>query len=385
MNARFRMIILLFALQVVGCGRKVENANEAAPARDLPDQYFPPPAGVWEEVNPEDVDWSSEGLEAVFDFARRNNSTGMVLLHRGRILGERYWVSLPEAAGADDALEYLARVNKYFDTENRPVDDVASVQKSVVAFLVGMARERGLLDIDQPVSSVLGEGWSNTEPESEALITIRHLMSMSSGLDERRNFQASAGQAWRYSTGAYSQVIRVLETVTGTDLQSLSKDWLFERLGMDQSRWVWRPWSRPYAPNHLGLATSARDAARFGLLILAEGTWNGERILDPALVSEMLTPSQDINPSYGLLWWLNGQEAHRVGDGTELLEGPLLASAPDDLVAARGACARRIYVVPSLDLVVTRVGAPPPGTDSGRCLGFSRELWTLLSAAAPGR
>ncbi|MFC1661562.1 serine hydrolase domain-containing protein, partial [Gemmatimonadota bacterium] len=368
-----------------GCAPQVDDPSRGDAIESSLALYFPPKTGEWETVDPEDVGWSSDGLEKVFDVAQRNNSTGMVLLHRGRILAERYWTSFPEAVSEDEAWDYLAGTNKYYDTEGRPVDDVASVQKSVVSFLVGMARERGLLDIDRPVSAVLGDGWSNSGPDSEGLITIRHLLTMTSGLDEGRNLRTPAGEAWRYSTGAYSQVMRVLETVTGLDLQRLTEEWLLASVGMNESLWILRPWAGPDSPNQFGFATSARDAARFGLLVLAEGSWDGKQILDPSFVSDMLAPSQDINPSYGLLWWLNGQEAHRLGDGTERLGGPLIEIAPDDLVAARGAWARRIYVVPSLDLVVTRLGTEPPGPESGKALRFSRELWAALMEASPNQ
>ena len=93
-----------------------------------------------------------------------------------------------------------------------------------------------------------------------------------------------------------------------------------------------------------------------------------------------LKPSQDMNRSYGYLWWLNGQKS--AVRGARQVKGPLIPTAPDDLVAAMGALGRKLYVVPSLGLVVTRLG------DSPNVRGqppFDAEFWKRLMEAAPGK
>jgi CubicO group peptidase (beta-lactamase class C family) len=141
---------------------------------------------------------------------------------------------------------------------------------------------------------------------------------------------------------------------------------------MTESRWAERPWVEGgQDANTAGFATSARDLARFGLLVLRGGIWNGVDLLgNPGYLERALSPSQDLNPAYGYLWWLNGQERLRRAGGVEV-DGPLIASAPADLVAAQGALGRTCYVVPSMDLVVTRLGDQPDE-------GFAEELWRLL-------
>ncbi|HEX2466051.1 MAG TPA: serine hydrolase, partial [Thermoanaerobaculia bacterium] len=129
--------------------------------------------------------------------------------------------------------------------------------------------------------------------------------------------------------------------------------------------------------NTIGFSTSARDAARFGLMILAGGCWKNEDVLgDPRYLAEAFASSQSHNPSYGLLWWLNGKA--KSPQGGKIADGPMIPTAPSDLVAAQGALGRKVYVVPSLDLVVTRLGDEP-------AKDFNFGLWRLLSAAAPKR
>jgi CubicO group peptidase (beta-lactamase class C family) len=270
------------------------------------------------------------------------------------------------------------RVGKTSD--GRVIEDVASAQKSLVAVLAGIAEGRGKLDVSAPVDRYLGSGWSNADRSAESAITVRHLMTMTSGLNDSLNYLQPAGDTWRYNTGAYSRMIGVIEKATGTDIQTLTHDMLTAPTGMSDSRWLPRPWSAGNdAANSIGLATTGRDLARFGLLILADGKWDGKDLLQNRdYLRRMLRPSQDLNPSYGLLWWLNGKPRHQGAGATTSQQGPLIPAAPGDLVAALGALDRKCYVVPSLGLVVTRLG-----DQTGEA--FDNEFWKLLMKAVPSR
>jgi CubicO group peptidase (beta-lactamase class C family) len=173
-------------------------------------------------------------------------------------------------------------------------------------------------------------------------------------------------------------MIGVLAKATGMDIGTLTHELLTGPAGMRDTKWAPRPWSRGNdAANSIGLVTSARDLARFGLLILAKGEWNREDLLNnPAYFRNMLSPSQNLNPSYGLLWWLNGQERAMRGARGRGRAGSMIPGAPDDLVAAQGALGRKCYVVPSMKLVVTRLGDEPGDA-------FNEEFWALLMKAAP--
>jgi CubicO group peptidase (beta-lactamase class C family) len=341
-------------------------------------RYFPEtkPAVAWERVSPASVGWNEEKLQSALDFAGRNRASGVVVLHRGRILAEQYW-SLEEGAQAGKkAREYSALVRGR-DAAGRVIEDVASVQKSVAAILVGMAQSRGLLKLDDPVSRHLGTGWSKATLDQEGVITVRHLVTMTSGLKDDLTFEAAPGTRWRYNTPAYARTVAVVAAAAKKSPNDLTREWLTDRIGMSDSRWVSRASiNSEAAANALGFATTARDLARFGLLILAGGKWNNETVIaDQDYLRAALRPSQTLNPSYGYLWWLNGQSALARGSG-ELVKGPLIATAPSDLVAALGAVDRKLYVVPSLDLVVTRLG-------NSATPAFQNEFWRLLMTAAP--
>lgn len=338
----------------------------AAGSRAQADEfYFPPADGEWETVQPEDVGWDQAGIQRALDFAGSQQSTGVVILHRGRILAEQSWEL--EGPNSDKFNERL--IGR--DAAGHGIEDVASVQKSITSFLVGIAQEKGLLKIDDPVSRYLGERWSRATPEQEGAITIRHLITMTSGLTERGRYEAEPGTKWLYNTAVYSRTMNVLTAASGMDRNELTEAWLTRPTGMTDSRWAERS-GAVRAVNAFGFATTARDLARFGLLMLANGQWGEQVILgDREYLKASTTTSQELNPHYGYLWWVsqNALEPDRP---------PQPATAPADMYAAKGALTRRCYVVPSLELVVTRLGDEPPAGAA-----FERQFWRLLMEAAP--
>ena len=124
---------------------------------------------------------------------------------------------------------------------------------------------------------------------------------------------------------------------------------------------------------------TVHDMARFGLLMQRAGRWGDREVVPADELDRVLRPSQPLNPSYGELWWLNGQEAHQLPQRPRR-PGPLLPSAPEDLVSALGADDQKIYVSRSTGLVVTRLGqAAAPRAAS--LSDFDDELWKRLLAA----
>ncbi len=344
----------------------------ATPASDRR-LYFPPIDEPWETVDPAEAGWAAERLEAALEVAGKRNSTGVVILHRGRILAERHWTLDSPSRGHVNG-------NHGRNTAGRAVEDVASVQKSVVAVLVGLAQERGLLTLDDPVTDHAGR-WTEATEEQERAVTIRHLMAMTTGLTPALEYDVAPGTKWLYNTPAYHHLLRIVAAAAGLDPNEVTREWLTGRLAMRDSSWEPRPWANSAIAT--GFATTVRDLARFGLLILAGGTWDGETVIeDTAYLAEMLRPSQPLNPSYGLLWWANGQASSMSWAIPPVTTaGTLIPAAPADLVAAQGARDRKLYVVPSLDLVVSRLG------DNGSRDGssFNDAFWKRLMEAAPAR
>ncbi len=320
--------------------------------------YVPPATGDWQAVTADEVGWDGSALDAAVEFAGDNASTAMMIVVGGRILAEQYW----SGTDAGDTL------------------DVASVQKSVTSTLVGIAADSGYLSVESPVTEYLGSGWSEAGP-SEGAIEIRHLMSMSSGLDETLRLVAAPDTTWLYNTPAYAVLAEVLDAATGSDIQQFSTDVLFGPIGMT-AEWQRRRSLGRGAPQ--GLVITARDMARFGLLIQARGRWGGRQIVSQSYLASALESSQSLNPSYGWLWWLNGQSAFRLpGSDPRLVSGPLVPSAPADMVSAMGAGDQRIYVSSADNVVVVRQGRRTGRRGDEAVSSFDAQLWELIVAAMP--
>jgi len=315
-----------------------------------PEPYFPVSGDTaWETCKPSELDWDETAMSALKTFLKASRTKAFIILADGRI-----------------ALEWYGKGH----TANS-VHEWNSAGKTLITTAVGVARHRGLLRLDDPVSVHLGNGWTNMPGDKERLITIRHLLSMTSGIDEtrlldvRRNltYAADAGTRWAYGT-VFRKLMDVVAAASGQPFDVFFDHAVARPIGLDGS------W-------HHGLISTiyhstARGMARFGLLALHLGSWAGIQVVDAAFFRESIAPSQPFNPSYGYLWWLNGQSTYLLPRNPHIHPGPLLPNAPTDLYAAMGANDQRLYVIPSRNLVVVRLGNATPD--------FDRQVWTHLNA-----
>ena len=329
--------------------------------------YFPPLTGTeWATVAPASLGWCPDRLAALLDYAGSRRTDALLIVHDGRLVVEKYYGT------------YTAESTHYW----------ASAGKSLVATLVGLAQQDKMLSLDEPTARLLGAGWTTAPPAKEALITIRHQLSMTTGLDDNLPatpqvpdpdnclappclaYRADAGTRWAYHNAPYRLLQNVVAQASGLTFNQYTRQRLTTSLGMSG---VWLDYT---------YYSRARDMARFGLFIAARGSWAGTPILtDAAYFRAMTTPSQTLNPSYGYLWWLNGQPNYRLpGPQQVTFPGPLIPAAPADLLAALGRDDQKIYVVPSLRLVVVRQGASAGASISQAASSFDNELWTRIMA-----
>jgi CubicO group peptidase (beta-lactamase class C family) len=317
--------------------------------------YFPS-GDAWETITPEALKWNVDSLAMLLDFLADKNTYGFIVLYKGRIVTEKYW------NGWDHDTRYL----------------IASAGKSITAFLIGVAQQEGLLKISDPVSKFLGAGWTSLSPEKENLITIQHLLSMTSGLDETEDFctsaecltyKADAGKRWAYHNGPYNLLHRILEKSGGVSMNEYTKTRLAASIGM--KNWNW---------NEYNLELNTRDMARFGLLISRKGKWNGSALMtNDQYFNSMVSSSNGLNKSYGYLWWLNGKDSYMVPGEADVKSGSLTPPAPPDMFAAMGKGDKKIYVVPAKNLVIVRHG-DDTGTTTFGPSSFDSELWRRLNA-----
>src|SRR5690606_19925626 len=132
--------------------------------------------------------------------------------------------------------------------------------------------------------------------------------------------------------------------------------------------------------NYLNLYFSnARSMARFGLLNLNEGIWDGTTILtDKDYFTEMTTTSQDLNKSYGYLYWLNSKSNYKIPGSDTWFSGKSLLITQDDLIAGLGAFDQKLYIIPSKKMVIVRMGNSGEEDELGPT-EFDNNLWAKIN------
>lgn len=318
-------------------------------------QYYYPSNSQWDTLDPATLHWCPSEIARLDSFLLASNSKSCIILKNGKILHESYFGSYTQ-----DSVWYWA-----------------SAAKTLTAFLVGKAQEDGHLLISDSSSKYLGSGWTSAPPAKEGLITIKDQLQMTTGLDYTVPnqdctadscllYRQDAGTQWFYHNAPYLLLKDVLENATGTGINRYTQNTLAGSIGF---RGLWL--DNVYFSN-------ARQMARFGLLLLSEGKWNGTAVLsDTAYFQAMTNSSQSLNPAYGYLTWLNGKSSF-IQPGLPIsFPGTIIPSAPSDLFMAAGKNDQRIYVVPSMDMVVVRQGN---AADSSLLAlsGFDDQLWTYI-------
>ena len=306
-------------------------------------------------------------LQAASDWAFDRESPEQVTLsllvvHNGRIIHERY------APGMD------------MTTRTR----TWSTAKSIAVTLIGMLVDQGRMQLDEP----LGLEWlpraRSPETDPRNAITLRHVLNMSSGLDTIDNggLEYATGSGMSYWAGASSvrgALRQAMIREPGTNWDYENYDTLLAVYKMKQvlGKQAYREFPRRALLDKIGMRntlvstdrfgdfilssqvyTNARDLARFGMLYLQNGVWNGERLLSEEWIDFVRTPAPATvgrGSQYGGQWWLVPENRDDV---------------PKDAYSTSGNRGQYAVVVPSHDLVIVR-----RGLDYGR-QGFDR--WGLV-------
>lgn len=320
--------------------------------------YFPPNGSdEWATLSFEEAGMCEDNLPALLQFLQDENSKAFIVTKGGKIIIEEYFGTFT----ADSLWLWN------------------SAGKSLTSMAVGIAEQEGLLSLDDTSADYLGEGWTSCSTDDEALITVWNQITMTSGLDdgvddvyctdpECLTCLAEPGTRWAYHNGPYTMLDGVLAASSGTSLNLFIYDRISQPIGMGGL-------FLPFGYNRV-FVSKARDMARFGSLALRGGEWNGTQILNAQYAYDMVHPSQTLNPSYGYLWWLNGQSSYMLPGFQFNVPGPALPNTPLDAYAALGKNSQVVLVVPSHDMVVIRMGDSPD--NSAVSTQFADDMWVLI-------
>jgi len=257
-----------------------------------------------------------------------------------------------------------------------------SMAKSFTNALVGILVREGKIDINKPAEI---DEWKNDE---RSKITLNNLMQMQSGLKWNEDYgtksdvtlmlhregdmsryafdmplEYPAGTHWYYSSGTTNIVNRIIRGKFDTDsaYYSFAYKELFNKTGMPDA--VFESDANGIFVGSSYLYATARDFARFGLLFLNDGVFNGERILPEGWVDYSRTPASDSKGGYGSFFWLNRSKS--------------IPSAPEDMYMCVGHDGQRIFILPSQQMVVVVLGYSPKAKGG---MDFNSLLKDILSS-----
>lgn len=304
------------------------------------------PTVSWTVTTPEQEGMRSETLAGMFDAMKADNVHSVLVARNGHIVLEAY--------------------NK--DTAADTTQNVLSVTKSVTSALVGIALNEGKLkSVDTSIGSYFPEVEADGDPRKQQ-ITVKSLLTMTSGIawsnDNEvsskemiaspdwtnyvltRPMDAEPGTKFMYTNGGPQVLSSLISRTTGMDEEQYAASKLFEPLGIKDFSWEKDPTQTPYGA--FGLHLNTRDMAKFGLLYLQNGKWNGKTVVPKEWVAASTKQfvgeerKDGSKRGYGYLWWLRNEK-----DGVNAAD-----SAKYDMYSAVGSGGQRIVVVPKYDMVI---------------------------------
>ncbi|MBT8323400.1 MAG: beta-lactamase family protein [Eudoraea sp.] len=339
----------------LGCALVIKGADRIEtrikPDRLLTANPLPFPYGngeardtIFPEVNYKQLE---AAINKAFDNPEVQNTRTLLVAYKDQILSERY----EEGFGPQTPILGW------------------SMTKSVLATLFGILEYQGRIDLNSPAPV---NSW---QQDMRKDITLNHLLRMQSGLSweedytkisdvtrmlfmsadmtklqEDKEALAKPGDIWNYSSGTSNLLSGVLreQFPSHQDYLNFPYQELIDKIGMS-TMLIEADLSGNFVGSSYAWA-STRDWAKFGLLYLHNGHWNGEQLFDKNWVAYISRPTAHSDGTYGAHFWLNAEGKY--------------PGVPRDLYSANGYQGQYVFIIPSKDLVIVRTGlAEPPDFD----------------------
>jgi len=337
-------LLILFVLIITACSQTETTPANSTQQPTEETTYWP--AAGWSTSTPEEQDMDGEKLQQMMDLIDEQGFAydSVVVVRNGHIVFEQYR-------------------NGY--SQNRR-HHLQSATKSFSSMLIGIAIHEGFIGhVNEKLVDLLPEHPIANMDARKENVTLEHLLTMSDGLDwheldypysDPRNtlgqmwvsddavqhvldqpMVREPGEAWVYNSGTSILLGGILEQATDGDVLSFAREYLFDPIGIGEVYWEKTTGNHYHTDG--GLWMTPRDMARFGYLMLNNGTWDGREIVSPEWIEQSsqahyLTSSGN---GYGYQWW----------------------TMEHGIYAARGHYEQNIYVIPQADMVVVFTGAVP--------------------------
>ncbi|WP_019508963.1 serine hydrolase [Pleurocapsa sp. PCC 7319] len=299
-----------------------------------------------------------ESLKEITAYAEAANSSALLVMHRGKLIWERYWRGFTPTSTFNSM----------------------SMSKTIMALLIGVAIAEGHIESElEPVANYISE-WSKDE---RSKITLQDLLYMHSGLRNSDNTEnlgsdlvqmfastdanavaikiptvQSPKQVFDYNNANTQILGEVLERATGERYADYLSTRLWQPLEANNAKiWLDRPQGNPKP--FCCLFATPRDWARVGQLLLTKGQVKGKQIIASDWLDKMIQASP-LEPKYGYHVWLKARTKGKTEVYDRTASQPFLAQ---DTIYLDGKSRQRVYVIPSYDLVIVRIGEQPEQWD----------------------
>jgi CubicO group peptidase (beta-lactamase class C family) len=276
----------------------------------------------------------SPELQAAAAYSAERRGVSLVVMQRGRIVFEDY----PNGGGPGRGWE------------------LASGTKSFTGIMAAAAVQDRLLEWDERCADTLPE-WRG---DSRRRITIRHLLSLTSGIGGGQiarpptyaaavaaPAEAAPGERFSYGPQPFQVFGEIIRRKTNGDPLDYLRRRIFDPLAIAPTHWRRGADGMPHMPSGAGL--TGRDWARFGWFVLQRG----EGRADPQALAQCFEGTR-ANPGYGLSWWLMREGLVAPGRNAGVTVDAAFAERFGGVSMAAGAGNQRLYLIPALDLVVAR-------------------------------
>ena len=317
-----KLIATLSILLLTAC-------STAPPPTPVQRDYWP--TSDWRESTLDEQGMDSEHFNSLREHIKENlpHMRSVLVIRHGYLVFEEYYQGVP---------------NDY--------QDLASVAKSVISALIGIALQEGYIQgLDQKVVDFYPEYVTpNTDPRIGD-ITLEHLLTMTSGLERETDFgedwfkstleqsvSSMPGKAFHYNDSAAHLLSGILTRTTHMTAIEFGNKYLFQPLGIPLPPWETDPLGNNVGGD--GLSLRPREMAKIGYLYLNQGLWDGQQLVPAEWVrtaTQKHVAADILNDDYGYLWWVTTVDGHAA-------------------YYAAGFGGQFIYVIPDLDLVVVMTG-----------------------------
>ncbi|MGB5393982.1 MAG: serine hydrolase [Lutimonas sp.] len=322
------------------------EGNKLIPKRNFIKPDLPFPFGDLPQKDTIFAEIDQVKLKTAIDHAfdtgeeRIKGTRSVIVVYKDQIIGEKY----------ADGFDHLTPILGW------------SMTKSITATIYGILQKKGMVNIEDKTGI---EAWQN---DSRSEITYNDLLHMNSGLEWDEDYAdisdvtsmlyeseemgkvqlekpqiGKINESWNYSSGTSNLLAGFLLQKVFKDRQAYLDFWyaeLIDKIGM-HSALIETDFVGNFVGSSYAWATT-RDWAKFGLLYLHDGNWNGEQIFDPAWSEYVATPTNGSNGRYGAHFWLNA--------------GGHFPDVPKDMYSANGFQGQTVAIIPSKDLVIVRMG-----------------------------